>query len=89
MSPRKHAFVENSADKHAALPCLIENNVLPFFDPPKASVNRIATPTKARIERNPSEAGIQTVEVEFSLLRTPHIGRVIGDIGEVDFSQGR
>lgn len=89
MSGWKHASVEDSADEYILTARLVENNVPALFDSAETRMDEIAWASEARHLSDAHETLDKTVQIEFGLLRAPPFGRVIGDIGQVQFGHGR
>ena len=85
MRGRKHAPMKNSADEDATPAGFVKDDMLALLDPAKARMDCVACPSKARVLSDLDQATYQTVEIQISLLCTPYIGCIVGNIGEVQF----
>ena len=85
----KHSLVQDSADEYSAAGRSVEDDVLLMLDTAISWLNLIAGAADLRRLGEPVEKAFQAVEIALSLLFTPGIHGVIGDINQIKSSQLR
>lgn len=77
--------MKNSADEDSTLAGFIEDDMLALLDPAKTRMDQTACPSKTGPLSDANKTFNKTVQIKISLRSTPHVGRVVSDIGEVKF----
>ncbi len=77
--------MKNSADEDPTLAGFIEDDMLALLDPAKTWMDRVACPSKVGSLSDVQKAFNKTIQIKIGLCWTPHVCRIVGNIGEVKF----